>query len=78
MASFDPDWENMEEEERGFETLEFYQDSLKLLKASYRLAGNLPNYERYNLSDQLRRAACSILLNIADYIEYKERTTTTA
>ena len=33
----------MEEEERGFETLEFYQDSLKLLKASYRLAGNLPN-----------------------------------
>ena len=33
----------MEGEERGFETLEFYQDSLKLLKASYRLAGKLPN-----------------------------------
>ncbi len=44
----------------------FYLDSLKLLKASYRLAGNLPNYERYNLSDQLRRASCSILLNIAE------------
>ncbi|MGK7896311.1 MAG: four helix bundle protein [Xenococcus sp. (in: cyanobacteria)] len=56
----------MEEQERGFETLEFYQDSLKLLKASYRLAGKLPNYERYNLSDQLRRAACSIALNIAE------------
>jgi four helix bundle protein len=56
----------MEEEERSFESLKFYQDSLKLLKASYKLAGNLPNYERYNLSDQLRRASCSILLNIAE------------
>ena len=56
----------MEEKERGFETLEFYQDSLKLIKASYKLAGDLPNYERYNLSDQLRRAACSISLNIAE------------
>ncbi len=56
----------MEEQERSFETLEFYQDSLKLLKASYKLAGKLPNYERYNLSDQLRRASCSISLNIAE------------
>jgi hypothetical protein len=52
------------EPERSFESLNFYQDSLKLLKASYRLAGDLPKYERYNLtarrrrafSDQLRRA----------------------
>ena len=56
----------MEEEERSFESLKFYQDSLKLLKASYKLAGKLANYERYNLSDQLRRASCSILLNIAE------------
>ncbi len=54
------------EPERGFESLDFYQDSLKLLKASYKLAGDLPNYERYNLSDQLRRASSSILLNIAE------------
>ena len=27
--------------------------------------------------DQLRRASCSILLNIADYMEYKEKKTTT-
>jgi len=52
--------------DRGFESLEFYQDSLKLLKAAYRLADGLPDYERYNLSDQLRRAASSILLNIAE------------
>jgi four helix bundle protein len=54
------------EPERSFESLNFYQDSLKLLKASYRLAGDLPNYERYNLTDQLRRASCSILLNTAE------------
>ncbi|MDJ0600477.1 MAG: four helix bundle protein [Crocosphaera sp.] len=52
--------------ERGFETLDFYQDSKILLKASYKLAEGLPNYERYNLSDQLRRASTSILLNIAE------------
>ena len=52
--------------DKGFESLEFYQDSLKLLKAAYRLANELPNSERYNLSDQMRRASCSILLNIAE------------
>jgi hypothetical protein len=66
------DWEKMEEEERdferGFESLEFYQDSLKLLKASYKLAGDLPKYEQYNLSSQLRRASSSILLNIAEAV----------
>ncbi len=51
--------------DKGFESLEFYHDSLKLLKATYRLANDLPNHERYNLSDQMRRASCSILLNIA-------------
>jgi four helix bundle protein len=52
--------------DRGFESLDFYQDSLKLLKAAYRLADRLPDCERFNLSDQLRRAAASILLNIAE------------
>ncbi|NWF60478.1 MAG: four helix bundle protein [Fischerella sp.] len=52
--------------DRGFESLDFYQDGLKLLKAAYRLSNSLPDYERYNLSDQLRRASCSVLLNIAE------------
>jgi len=52
--------------DKDFESLEFYKDSLKLLKAAYRLADSLPDYERFNLSDQLRRAACSIVLNIAE------------
>ena len=53
-------------EDRGFEYLEFYQESLKLLKAAYRLADELPKHESYNLVQQLRRAACSITLNIAE------------
>ncbi|MDZ8032743.1 four helix bundle protein [Nostoc sp. DedSLP04] len=52
--------------DRGFESLDFYQDSVKLLKAAYRLADRLPTFERYNLSEQLRRSACSVLLNIAE------------
>ena len=56
----------MTEKERSFETLDFYKDSLKIIKASYKLAENLPKYERYNLSDQLRRASISISLNIAE------------
>lgn len=49
-------------EDKGFESLEFYQDSIKLLKAAYRLVNDLPDCERYNLSDQLRRSSCSVLL----------------
>ena len=59
----------MEEEnavEWGFESLDFYQDSKILVKASYKLASDLPKYEQYNLSSQLRRASSSILLNIAE------------
>ena len=52
--------------ERGFESLDFYQDSKIILKASYKLAESLPSFERYNLSDQLRRASSSILLNIGE------------
>ena len=52
--------------EQGFENLEFYQDSLKFVKAAYRFASELPDCERYNLADQLRRAACSVTLNIAE------------
>jgi four helix bundle protein len=60
----------------SFESLDFYQNSLKLIKAAYRLANSLPSYECYNLSDQLRRAACSVALNIAEGYgrhHYKER-----
>jgi four helix bundle protein len=56
----------MAEQELGFENLACYQHSVKLYKAAYKLANDLPVCERYNLADQLRRASLSILLNIAE------------
>lgn len=52
--------------ELGFEGLRFYELALELLKAAYRLADKLPAHEKYNLADQLRRAAVSVTLNIAE------------
>ena len=56
----------MQNEKKGFEGLACYQHALNLLRAAYQLAKEMPNYERYNLSDQLRRASLSTLLNIAE------------
>lgn len=56
----------MSDKELGFDGLAFYQLGLKLLKAVYKLAAELPAHERYNFADQLRRAAQSTLLNIAE------------
>lgn len=49
--------------EDGIEGLDFYKDSLKLLKMSYDLAARLPDYEKFNLCDQLRRSSTSVVLN---------------
>lgn len=54
------------EGERGFEDLERYQLALQVLREAYRVAGLLPPEERYNLADQLRRSAVSVVLNIAE------------
>jgi four helix bundle protein len=51
---------------QSFENLVCYQQGLKLLEAAYRLAESLPAYERFNLADQIRRAAQSTVLNIAE------------
>ena len=52
--------------EEGVSGLRFYQDSLALVKAAYELAALLPEFEKYNLASQLRRAAVSVPLNIAE------------
>jgi four helix bundle protein len=52
--------------EDGFEGLDFYRESLTLVKAAYQLAGQLPEHEKYGLASQLRRAAASVPLNIAE------------
>jgi four helix bundle protein len=51
---------------QGFEELRCYQLALKLLEATYKLAKELPDYEKYNLASQIRRAALSTVLNIAE------------
>jgi four helix bundle protein len=55
-----------EKELRGFEDLECYQLAMDVFRESYKVASLLPPEEKYNLADQLRRAATSIVLNIAE------------
>lgn len=55
-----------EKEMRGFEDLECYQLAMDVFRESYKVASILPVEEKYNLADQLRRAATSIVLNIAE------------
>lgn len=52
--------------QRGFEDLECYQLALQVLKEAYRVAGRLPSEEKFNLAHQMRKAAVSVVLNIAE------------
>lgn len=49
-----------------FEKLEVWQLSVELLDLVYEIDKCLPKSEQFNLSSQLRRAATSISLNIAE------------
>lgn len=53
-------------EQRTLDTLECYQLAKQVLKEAYKLARRLPDVEKYNLCDQMRRAATSVALNIAE------------
>jgi four helix bundle protein len=55
-----------EKEMRGFEDLECYQLALRVFREAYRAVSLLPQEEKYNLAGQLRRAATSAILNIAE------------
>lgn len=55
-----------EKEMRGFEDLDCYKLASQVFREAYRVVEILPPEEKYNLGDQLRRAATSILLNIAE------------
>lgn len=50
----------------GFEDLECYQLGKQVFKEAYRVVSLLPPEEKYNLADQLHRAATSVILNIAE------------
>jgi four helix bundle protein len=49
-----------------FEKLEVWQLSIEYVDTCYAIAEQLPQHERYNLASQLRRAAVSVSLNIAE------------
>jgi len=49
-----------------FEDLEVYQSARDFRKAMYAVARRLPDFEKYGLSSQIRRAALSLTNNIAE------------
>lgn len=49
-----------------FKNLAVWQNAIKFVSEIYHLTSNFPPEERFGLSDQLRRAAISIVLNIAE------------
>jgi four helix bundle protein len=52
-----------------FEALRVYRAAERCLALAYQVAALLPAMERFNLADQLRRAALSVVLNIAEATE---------
>ena len=50
----------------GYKDLGVYQKSYEAAKVVYRLSESFPKSEEYGLASQLRRAATSIPLNIAE------------
>jgi four helix bundle protein len=51
---------------RSYEDLEVYQRAMALLPQVHKLALDLPDFEKYNLADQMRRASKAIPANIAE------------
>lgn len=49
-----------------FEKLIVWQEARLLVKEVYKITANFPKSETFGLTDQLRRAAVSILLNLAE------------
>ena len=49
-----------------FEDLEVWQNALDYADTIHDIANELPKHERYNLADQMTRAANSIALNVAE------------
>lgn len=49
-----------------FENLEVYQKAINCVKEIYRITEKFPEEEKYGITNQLRRAAISIVTNIAE------------
>jgi four helix bundle protein len=50
----------------GFEKLDVWKKSVDLADDVYRLTRDFPDYEKFGLANQMRRAAVSISSNIAE------------
>lgn len=55
-----------ESEQFNFENLRVYQDSIEFIKELYALTLKFPKSETYGLISQIRRAAISVVSNIAE------------
>ncbi|HVZ67746.1 MAG TPA: four helix bundle protein [Patescibacteria group bacterium] len=53
-------------EKFGFERLNVYQESIKIVNLTYQISKKFPKEEMFGLTNQLRRASTSIALNIAE------------
>jgi four helix bundle protein len=51
---------------RTFEDLDVYQEARQFRKKMYAVARQLPDFEKYGLASQIRRAAVSLTNNIAE------------
>src|SRR5436853_6988194 len=58
--------ESSSETFRTFEDLEVYKAARELRKAMYRVHRRLPDFEKYELGSQIRRAAVSLTNNMAE------------
>ena len=50
----------------GFEKLDVWQKAIELADDVYRLTRQFPDFEKYGLANQMRRAAVSVSSNIAE------------
>ena len=51
---------------RNFRNLTIWQEGINLVKATYELSNQLPDYEKFGLKSQICRASVSIPSNIAE------------
>jgi len=50
----------------NFKKMKIWQDSIELVRVNYSLTKTFPDYERYNLINQMNRCAVSIPSNISE------------